>query len=308
MKQLAIFFILLVGSLTACSARPSSASCVAIDMATGQKSLTLPAVPTGVDSVSFTAIHYWDNADFTDTAFVDDEEMVKREFSRFVTLLQKLDDISTRRQAMSTFARRAASGSGFSTMLIAAQEVLYDPESPERNEELLAYFLDTAMTLDNIEPTDSDMMGYLSTNVNNNRAGTPVAPLELTATDGSATTLHDVVKNAPLSIVEFYDPTCGTCTTLRDEITGNAEVARLMGNRQLQLVAIDAVSAGDQIAGQPGKFPSPWHDYVARDDMMESTTFLLSSIPSLFLIDRDGTVILKVPTLLTLSSYLAAVE
>lgn len=308
MKHLAIFFIVLVSGLTACSAQQPSASCVSIDTATGQKSLTLPAVPAGADSLAFLAQHYWDNADFADTAFIDDEEMVKREFTRFVTLLQKLDDTASQRQAMATIARHAASGSGFSTMLIAAQKVLYDPESPTRSEELLAYFLEAAMTMNNIEPTDSDMMGYLSTNVNNNRAGTPVAPLDLLAADGSTTALNAVVKKAPLSIVEFYDPTCGTCATLRDSIMNSLEVIRLMGNGQLQLVAIDAVSAGQRGADVMGKFSAPWHDFVARDDMMESTTFLLSSIPSLFLIDSTGTVILKVPTLDTLVNYLTNIK
>lgn len=307
MKHIAVIFIVIIGSLSACNARQPSREYHDVDRESGQKVLVRPPVPAGADTVTFSATHYWDNADFRDTAFIADEEFVKREFSQFVTLLQLMDNRAGQRDIMGSLARRAACcPQAFSTFLITAREVLYDSESPTRDEELLAYFLEAGMALDNVEPTDSDMMGYLSANVNNNRAGSRVAPLDLVDHDGSTVTLSHVLNGSPLSIVMFYDPDCGSCDAIHGQLDSAPQIARLVNAGELQLVAVDAVSAGSGTSIPGGKFTSPWHVYASRDDMMESTAFLLSSIPSLFLIDSSGTVILKVPTINTLVNYLSA--
>lgn len=263
--------------------------------AAAARSLELPKLPahlhTDAQRDEFMAMHFWDRLDFADTIRSLDSELIDGAFSYYATILHRTPD-SVRTAAVDNLLSRAASvPSAYMFMLETARAHLYSPDSPVFSEDIYLAVLDYVFA----RGDDSDIDRMIRDDIMRNRPGTPAADFTFESTTGQATALDHSGRARTLLI--FYDPDCDTCHHLIDRLRKNAALQTAVGASDLRVVLVYIGDNRDLWLRDAASLPDDWT--IGIDDcgtVEESDLYIIRNVPSIYLIDRDGTILLKEPT------------
>lgn len=114
----------------------------------------------------------------------------------------------------------------------------------------------------------------------------PAAPdFTLTTLDGKSVKLSEAVKSGPV-LLDFWATWCGPC---RMEMP---ELGAVYGNYKTRGVQIYGVNSDDSVANQKKFFSaaSPGYPMLTDTSGVVHTSYNISAIPALFLIDQSGRV------------------
>ncbi len=115
-------------------------------------------------------------------------------------------------------------------------------------------------------------------------AGAKAPPFQLTGLDGPPRTLEDILAGGP-ALLAFFKISCPVC-----QLTA-PYLERLGGNNALQVVGIsqdDANATRDFLKRFGVTFPTLLD--LSSEDYPASNAYGITSVPSLFLLERDGTI------------------
>ena len=259
-----------------------------------------------LERAGYAAAHFWDR--FTDTAKVYACDSVtvngvpvpelESQMGLFASLLGELSPGAGEKAVVrlydraDAFERKYPDSNVFEELSRLTKHYLYDPNSPVRNEDLYYYYVERLGRSDLID--NGYRMGYEwdARMCSLNRVGTPAADFSFTDTQGRVRTLYGV--KAEYTVLIFGNPGCKACRDIMEEMESTPEISALIESGRLKVVDIYIDQEIDDWKAHVPEYPASWingydHGYTIRTDLI----YNVRGIPSIYLLDKDKTVLLK---------------
>ncbi len=263
--------------------------------------LPLPAVPDSLQTVearaAYVARHFWDGMDFgnaqaTDTAFVE------QNFANYTTILPIAPADSAQAAVDELLRRASANPEALSLLVATADDYLDHPNSPMRNEKTYILFLKTITGGGYL--SEEKCMRYKARleDAMKNRPGHMAADFSMDLRGGGRSSLHKIASKAKTTLLIFYDPNCPECHQIMNELAG------IELPQGWQIAAVDSETDRERWEATCGKLPAQWTVAYPTVATELSELYPLTASPTLYLIESNGTVVLKDPSPETVKAML----
>lgn len=169
----------------------------------------------------------------------------------------------------------------------ALESCLFDGASPQRDEKLFALFL--KLMADAAYP-DAERCRWLLSMVEKNMPGSTAPDFAFTDRSGAARTLHASLGRP--TVLFFYDPECDDCHHAAAQMASDIILQSRLGRGAAQIIAITTADI-DSWRKSAGQFPDAWTDGHNDGSIDDDDLFFIPSYPTFYLLDSDGTIVLK---------------
>ena len=258
--------------------------------------LPLPNVPATLrqptDRAGYIIGHFWDAMDFSDTRRSCNRDFMEQNFSNFISVFPYADE-AARRAAVKTLTDKAeADSTAYALMRDIAEKYLYEPDSPMLSEDYYMLFLERFVSSAVLgEYTTLRMRRQLEA-ASKNRPGTTAADFAYTTRDGRSTTLHATAVGRELLLI-FYDPDCEHCQEVMGGLQQSSELKDMTADGRLSVVAIYSGDDHDLWQHTASQLPADWVVGYDSGELQENGAYVLRTMPTLYLLDRDKKVVRK---------------
>ena len=292
MKQ--IFYLALVALMVACGSQ-SSASNNEEEASEATLSFKLPYDDlTKIESreeYEHYVAHFWDDFRFDIGDDVDrySAEEVYSAFAKYVMTIPapKADSL------LRTLIHRAeASRPVLDFFAEMTGEILYDPNSPLRNDEYYIPILEELAKSPLYDEYDRQIPQHTLHIVKQNRLGEVANDFRYTLPNGTQRSLHAL--DADYTILLFNNPGCEMCKEVIQEIEHSKRLSELSSKHRIVTLAIypdEDIEAWRQYLPQ---MPKGWIcGYDKEMTLTHQRLYDLKAIPSLYLLDKSKHVLVK---------------
>lgn len=254
-----------------------------------------PAMLAGQERIDdFYARNWWRDFDYSDTtqvALTDTAYMV-RLFADWATVLERVPREVGAECVEQVMDRASASENTFGMFVMAAREVLSDPNSQWRDDELYMPVLRIRIASPFTDEVTRERCRYRLDILSQNRIGHKANNIRYTLADGFEGTLYGI--KAEYTLVFINNPGCEMCRTVREGISSSDLLSRYISSGRLKVLAIYPDQDLDEWLRYRSEMPSSWINGYDRECVMRTDgTYNLAAIPSLYLLDKDKTVLIK---------------
>ena len=179
--------------------------------------------------------HYWDDFDFEIGENVDlyDHDDLYSAFANYVRIIppKKADSLLRRLIQRADKSREVLDL--FSTM---AHDILYDPNSPARNDEYYIPILETLCESKLLDEYDRIIPQHTLQIVKQNRVGHVANDFSYTLINGQSFRLHSI--DADYTILLFNNPGCEMCKSIIEQINNSERLKELSKRYRITTLAI----------------------------------------------------------------------
>lgn len=253
-----------------------------------------PSMLSGQERIDdFYARNWWRDFDFSDSlqAALTDSVYFMGLFSDWTRVLERVPDVGPG-CVEDVMSRASASKKCFDMFVMAAREVLADPNSPLRDDELYMPVLRVRIASPFTDEATRERLRYRLDILSQNRLGHKANNIRYTLFDGFEGTLYGI--RAEYTLVFINNPGCELCRTVREEICASALLGGYISSGRLKVLAIYPDQDLDEWLRYRSEIPSNWiNGYDKECVMRTSGTYNLAAIPSLYLLDSGKTVLIK---------------
>ncbi len=257
----------------------------------------LPEIPAVITSpeerAAYLGRHFWDRYDFADTALVFSGEVTEQAFANYVQVLGLLAP-EERKTAVGNLLDRALETDSvvFGRFADLFDKYLYDPNSPMRDEELYIPVLEHVVSSPRVPEAEKILPRDRLAWALRNRAGTRAADFTYTLASGATGTLYGV--KADYTLLFFNNPDCPACKRMREEISASPLLSGWIGQGRLRVLAVYPDEDLTAWRNYRNNIPPEWiNAYDASLALRDGELYDLKAIPTLYLLGRDKTVLLK---------------
>lgn len=216
---------------------------------------------------------YWDSID---VASLSKAELEQR-LVDFIYITQHADS-ATRAESWLTLGRLFPAEIPNRTVT----DYLGQSDSPLYAPEMLEEYLAATLAATPTDDPNHGRVKYLYDNVRKNKPGMQIADLNVTKTDGTHTTLHDILSgHAGGAVVLFYDPECENCAEAIAQLSGPQAPPA-----DMQVVAVC-------ISQSPKQLPSGWVSTTVDSPEQLDERFYLPTLPVVYTLAVDGRIVEK---------------
>ncbi|MDR1455349.1 MAG: DUF5106 domain-containing protein [Tannerella sp.] len=263
------------------------------------RTFTMPAVPPEIVSVSeradYLAAHYWDLFDFADTAYIHLPEVTEQAFVDYLSILPYASGPAAREQSVRQLlagAEGEESGRMYGFFLEILAKYLHEPNSPFRDDELYIPVAHYLIADAHSGEAEKIRMRYTLKGLLKNRPGTVAADFAYVLPDGRQGRLHDIA--ADCTLLMFYNPDCHACGEIIASIRQSSAIRRLTADGKLAILLFYPDEDVEIWKAHWADIPKDWiNGYDRQLKVKNSEIYDLRAIPSLYLLGRDKTVLLK---------------
>jgi thioredoxin-related protein len=267
--------------------------------------VTIPTLYTAQQAqAEFLVTHFWDNFDFADTTWVGSAEKITEQalieylsvfpyasYNVICKGIQRLLDRADKNQAMYAFF--------YSRM----EDFLSNPNSTLRNEEYYIPVLEHIVSSNSLDEPRKVRPKAILPLLNKNRPGTQATNIHFTRVSGAKDELANIKSDYIL--VVFYDFDCEDCNVLKKTIEASEVIKEMQKQRKLAILAIYPGANMEGWKKSSPQVPTSWiNGYDHNEEIGQEGTYILRSIPTLFLLNREYMVILKEPPFEYVEYYL----
>ena len=252
------------------------------------------------------AQHFWDRFTEPGKLYLCDSltvngvplEPLESQVGLFASLLQQIPLPEGQKAMENAFRRLSAfqeaqpQGNVFSETSALISRYFFDPNSPVRSEDLYLPFV-TQLASSSLTPEDL-LPGYAwdARTCQMNRTGTAAADFTFTDTAGRRRTLYGI--RAEWTLLVFGNPDCGACRELMEAMEESAEISALLGQGRLQVVDVYIDEDITLWKEHVRDYPARWiNGYDPTFSIRGDRLYAVRALPSLYLLDKDKTVVLK---------------
>ena len=232
--------------------------------------------------------HFWDNVDFTTAS----EALVEQGLIDMASIFPLLNS-ETLISSMTALVKKAeTSKEGLLMMLSLADKYLYGTASPLYNEAAYRGLLQSALISKALNKADKEPYQKQLVILEMNNEGSAAVDFDMQLVDGSKAKLSDI--EAPVSILFFYAADILDCKLQRFRLTQARLVNYLQRAGGIKIVAVCV--EGDKAAWEKFRADSPkeWlHVFDASGKIKSENLYDLRTLPRLYLLDEQKTVLLK---------------
>lgn len=302
MKEVFYGLIFLAAVLCSCQSRHNSANSAAGQAAVdsvAKSGFPFPDIPVAITSPEerkeWMLTHYWDKFDFTDTALVNNRDITEQGFVNFITLLA---DGSTpenviRKSFDNWCAAFVADSHVYDVMTAAADSYFYDANSPYYNETFYGYYLEAMLGTLPQGDVRRTQMKYKLELIRRNNVGDKATDFVYWLADGTRKKLSSTPAAGDRLLLVFYDPDCESCHEVLGQMVADKVLADAVSQRRVSVLAV--YTEGDDALWRSSLRDMPAGWIVGTDHMAvkEGSLYDLKAMPSLYLLDGSGRVIMK---------------
>ena len=286
MKRLFVlltFIILFSQALMAQEQTAPAAEKVTFPMVTVPDEITDPQA-----RAKYLGEHFWDNVDFATAS----EALVEQGLIDMASIFPLLNS-ETLISSMTALVKKAeTSKAGLLKMLSLADKYLYGTASPLYNEAAYRGLLQSALISKALNKADKEPYQKQLVILEMNNEGSAAVDFDMQLVDGSKAKLSDI--EAPVSILFFYAADNLDCKLQRFRLTQARLVNYLQRAGGIKIVAVCV--EGDKAAWEKFRADSPkeWlHVFDASGKIKSENLYDLRTLPRLYLLDEQKTVLLK---------------
>ena len=271
------------------------------------KSITLPAIPTMMTApkqrADFLVKHYWDNVNFADTNYIHHPEVTEQAWADYCDILNHVP-LETAQEAMrKTIERTNVDKKVFTYITDLADKYLYDPNSPMRNEEFYIPVLDAMLDSPLLEEIEKVRPKARRELAQKNRIGTKALNFNYTLASGAQGSLYQL--QAEYILLFINNPGCHACTETIDALRNAPIINQLLEQKRLTVLSIYPDEELDEWRKHLNEFPQEWiNGYDKKFAIKEQQLYDLKAIPTLYLLNKEKTVLLKDATTQAVEEYL----
>lgn len=269
---------------------------------------TLPEIPTMYTTpeqrADFLVKHYWDNFDFTDTAYIHLPQITEQAYVDFLDVIKHSPTESGHEGIRRLMVNAEKNKKVFNYFVSLADKYLYDPNSPFLNEEAYITVLESMLKSTLLEDTEKERPKYRLQLAQKNRVGTKALNFTYTLKSGKQGTLYGL--SADFLLVYINNPGCHACREITEGLKASGITQDLLAQKRMTILCIYP----DEDLGEWEKhwhdFPASWINSYDKGSVIENKELYdLKAIPSLYLLDKNKTVLLKDATLPNVEQYLS---
>lgn len=289
--------------LAACSqpAKTGAAAAVAaadtIPPAGAVEELPLPNVPetlrTPAERAAYVIEHFWDGMDFSDARRSHNEDFMEQNFVNYVNLFPYAEMPALEKAVESVMQKALADEEAYSLFVHIAEKYLYDPNSPMFSEDFYELFLQQLLKSATLSETGMRRYTYQLETVRKNRPGTVAADFAYVNRNGSRSTLLGTVRNGQYTLLAFYDPDCSHCKEIMGMLQEEPALTAAVQNRKVQVVAIYADEDRELWESTAPGLPAAWTVGYNEGSIYDDDLYSLRALPSLYLLNEKGQILLK---------------
>ena len=251
-----------------------------------------PAAMSPDEKRDYLRAHYWDRFDFADTLFAyraDSMQMLHR-FLEFISVISDRPTDPAPMQALMT--RAAASRPMLDYFGWLAEQILADPNSPLRNDEFYIPVLEAQLAAPFYDEYERIGPQYALDLALQNRIGHRANDIRYTLASGASGSLHRLRADYVLLFVN--NPGCPMCREIHDAICASPLLSELIASGRLKVLAFYPDEDLKEWFAYREHMPAAWiNAYDKGCVVRETSSYDLSAIPALYLLDRDKRVLLK---------------
>ena len=256
--------------------------------------------------VTWLVQHYWDSFTAPDSLYFSDSlhingvlsEEVEKQMGTYATLLQQVTPESGVKAMERLFTRMEAfqkahpSGNLFEELNSLVAKYFYDPNSPVRSEQLYLPYVRLMAGSELVSAPQRQRYEWEAKTCALNLPGSPAADFTFVDTKGQKRTLYSI--QADLTLLIFGNPDCRACREIQQSIAASEALSKAIQNGQLKVVDIYIDEDITIWKARVPDYPTNWingydPDFVIRTDLL----YNVRALPSLYLLDKEKTVLLK---------------
>jgi thiol-disulfide isomerase/thioredoxin len=245
-------------------------------------------------------MHYWDNFDFADTAYIHLPQITEQALVDYIDVLYLASDSVPSAAIKDMLKRAEAEPVVFTYFADLYEKYLYDPNSPMHNDELYIPVLEAMLASPVV--TEKIRPARLLELARKNRIGEKAADFTYTPANGKSGTLHAI--RSDYTLLFFYNPGCHACKEIMEQLTSSLRINYLIQEKKLTILAVYPDEDLAEWKIYLPEVPEAWinaYDKGAR--LQNEEIYDLKAIPTLYLLDKDKKVILKDTTVKQAEDY-----
>ena len=300
MKHLCyIALTLLLSSMVACGGRnaqssdtPSLTKGVEAQPAAVFVPSLAPSTFSNEQKILYLNEHYWDKFDFADTLFLQRVDTAKMINAYAVYTAACVPD-SLRSRSMHRLMQRASTSKRmFDYFMMLAENVLHNPNSSMRNDELYIPVLEAAIASPLMDEYEKMPLVYDLQIAMQNRIGRRANDFAYTLASGRSARLHDV--ESQYTLLFFSNPGCPMCREIREQISQSPKLVDMISRKELAVLVVypdeDLSAWREHLADYPKSWINAYDKggVISRDRLYD-----LKAIPALYLLDEQKQVLIK---------------
>lgn len=258
------------------------------------------------DRAEYMALHWWDGITETsreypcDTTLVSGvrKEDVEQKFANWVNILNMLDMSVVGKSVGRLYDRAAAcekkdtSSNVFETFTDLVVKYLYDPNSPMRNEDHYAFYASRLAGSDLVDESMREKYAREVRLASLNRIGSKAADFRFADKRGRMHTLYGI--DAELTLLFFSNPGCAACKEIIDVLNNDPRISSLIKEGIMAVLNIYIDEDLEEWRSYMPVYPEHWYNGFDPDLVIRGENlYNVRAIPSLYLLDRNKTVIMK---------------
>lgn len=239
--------------------------------------------------------HFWDSFDFSDTFLINNREISEQGLANQLSLLadetvpeewkiKSIDNLCTEMEGHE-HAR--------SVFMQWIENYLNHPNSPFHNEPLYSIYLQRMLCSRTLDEARKSSLEFQLKLLERNLPGAKAEDFVYYLPNGSRATLARTYVKGDFLLLVFYDPDCPNCHKTLEEMTADRELSGMAAAGKLTVLAVytegDETVWRNSLADMPGE----WLAGNDRQTVKENALYDLRAMPSLYLLDKHKTVILK---------------
>lgn len=305
-----LFIITLAVFLADCSGNEPQRN-IQPEKDSGRRDFKMAGIPQGIEEphqrADYLVRHYWDNFNFSDTAYIHMPQVSEQAFVNYLNILPHTNEQQAYSSITSMLARAVredSTGKVYSYFLSLYRKYLYDPNSPVRDDELYipvtAYILEDRIS----DEARKTRAGFDMEMMLKNRKGDTASDIIYTLADGSIGSLHNLSRD--YTLLYFYNPDCTACKETTAYLKASPVINQLLESQRIDLLVIypdEDISLWKEYIPQ---IPALWiNGYDKEQVVRNEQLYDLKAIPSLYLIDSRKCVVIKDKSVTTMEEYLS---
>ena len=235
--------------------------------------------------------HYWDKLNLADSTFfaeIDTVQMVEA-FMAWVGNYMSPNDGYYVEKFMVKAGQYPHSLRYFAML---AEQVLYDPNSPLRSDELYIPVLQAQVESEWLDKYEKLSPQYNLDLALQNRIGRPANDFRYTTSTGRTGSLYGI--RAKYTLIFFNNPGCTMCKTIREDICSSQLLTELISSGEMKVLALYPDELLDEWHAYKEHIPSNWiNSYDKGTVIRNKNLYDLKAIPALYLLDSAKRVLIK---------------
>lgn len=251
-----------------------------------------PLLTDQKDQATYLVVHFWDKFDFRDTMYCHTPNITEQAFMSYLSVFPHTTYDKVCQGVKKMLDSAAVEKVMYEYFITKAEQYLYDPNSPIRNDEYYIPFLEHAATSLQIDGSKKIRLQYQLNLAKKNRPGEKALDFTYVLSSGKGGHLYGI--SAPYTLLMFYNPDCTECQHTTEMLKNSPVVTAAVASGKLKVLAVYPDENLEAWKKHLADIPANWiNGYDKTLEVKNYEIYDLKAIPTLYLLDKEKTVLLK---------------